>query len=554
MDDDSSGLPYTLASDPSQADPSTVPASDPSTPAPATGGTAGGGGSFSDVMSSVDPTAGKIIQAVEREDDPTIKSLTAREIQQTQRALQTEGQLADYEEKQAKLMANWEPQEKQLIEQMPTRQGVYATNAHVMPLLAILSAIGGKTARLSGLDMLGATNGIITGVNEGNDQAYNDATQKWKEKLQAFQDHLALQQHVFATMEKAYGTRLDAQEKAAAATERMLNNVRTEQQKKLTTALQAYHGQQQIGVELKKLGAYQESLALRKQMMAAQDPAVQGLIYKFEAAGLRLPQRTAVMVAQGAIALGLSDEDAVSQVRAGRGAQIMRDGMMRVMGRRGGMQLASTGPLIEKGGLYDQLDEAALAYSKTLKGLSKGQIISSIENAISKGVYTSPAQQRYVTKLEETRTELKNSLASMGVPSDKIAEQTERELPAWKGYEALHAGIGASKEVNKAIISGNYHVAQLVAAGKDPMEIVKDEAMSETPKEDTKAAAPGRIPTATGKTGDSGTFKNPLKPPGNPADFKPGSYYDMPASPGRPMILDDNMHFHHTDENGELLD
>lgn len=108
--------------------------------------------------------------------------------------------------------------------QTPTRQAAYATVMHLTPMLSILAAIGGKATHTSAIAMLGATNGIIQGVNAGAENQFKDAVDKWTAQFNAMKDHMKNMQDVYKTYEEAYQGRADAAEKAAEHTRTVMND------------------------------------------------------------------------------------------------------------------------------------------------------------------------------------------------------------------------------------------------------------------------------------------------------------------------------------------
>lgn len=134
--------------------------------------------------------------------------------------------------------------------QTPTRQAVYASAMHAMPLLAMLSALGGKATRASGLQMLGALNGVVEGVTQGAENKYNDAMTQWKNTYDAYMLHAKDMQAIFEKTAEAYGGRADAREKAADFTRRILDDRLNVQQLKLGDAAKSFDGQMKINEQL----------------------------------------------------------------------------------------------------------------------------------------------------------------------------------------------------------------------------------------------------------------------------------------------------------------
>lgn len=142
-------------------------------------------------------------QFVEKENKRFAEAEAAREKQ------------ADLREKQAAQLQTDDQKLQAWATQTPTRQASYANAMHVTPLLAILTAIGGAATRTSAMGMLGATNGVIQGVNQGAENNYTDAVNKWRTQYDAMKEHMQNQQDYYEKLTEAYGDRADAKELAA---------------------------------------------------------------------------------------------------------------------------------------------------------------------------------------------------------------------------------------------------------------------------------------------------------------------------------------------------
>src|SRR5579859_3085874 len=92
----------------------------------------------------------------------------------------------------------------------PTRQAIYQQSMQAAPLMAIMMAVGGKAARLSGQNMLGAMSGAMQGLNEGSEARYKDAMTKWQAEIDKSRSRLEEQQKYYQMMMDAYAGRADA--------------------------------------------------------------------------------------------------------------------------------------------------------------------------------------------------------------------------------------------------------------------------------------------------------------------------------------------------------
>ena len=177
---------------------------------------------------------------------------------------------ADIAEQQAAWMKEVGPEMAAYVEKTPNRQGIYAANLHMAPLLSILSAVGGKMTRASGLQMLAAQTGMVQGLNQGSEQAYQAAREQWQTGFDNFQKQVKMQEQYYNLMLKAYGGRADAEEKAALASERMSGNIRSEAQKKLASGVQALGLDQKAVMQMMQIKNAELGLELKRQQLAVQ--------------------------------------------------------------------------------------------------------------------------------------------------------------------------------------------------------------------------------------------------------------------------------------------
>lgn len=120
--------------------------------------------------------------------------------------------------------------------QTPTRQAVYAATMHTVPLVSLLLAIGGAATGLHGTAMLGALRGLVDGVNEGREQAFGDAMDRWKTTYAAYKDHFANTMLMYDRLRDSYKDLADGEMRAADLTLKIMNDQMTAQQLRITSA------------------------------------------------------------------------------------------------------------------------------------------------------------------------------------------------------------------------------------------------------------------------------------------------------------------------------
>ena len=96
-----------------------------------------------------------------------------------------------------------DPELAQWTQSMPSQQGIYANTMQMAPLFVALTALGGKVTRLNGMAMLGATTGVIQGLNAGAANKYDAAMKEWEANWKRLIEQHRLEQEYYRTMLEA---------------------------------------------------------------------------------------------------------------------------------------------------------------------------------------------------------------------------------------------------------------------------------------------------------------------------------------------------------------
>lgn len=164
------------------------------------------------------------------------EDLEAKAVEQAQRTADAQEAYAKDESSENQAMDAW-------LNSQPTKQASYATTMHAAPMLAILTALGGKLTRLNGMQMLAATNGIVQGMNQAAENQYNDAYNAWQASYQKMKEHQAQLMRIHQQMLQAYAGRADAYQKAADAARRMTGDLLDAKQSQLKDRLDLFKAQ-----------------------------------------------------------------------------------------------------------------------------------------------------------------------------------------------------------------------------------------------------------------------------------------------------------------------
>lgn len=115
----------------------------------------------------------------------------------------------------------------QFTEKPPERQ---AGITSVAPFLIGLAALGGKAAGLHATTMLGATNGMVSGLIQGNEQKYKDQKAAYDAAYEQYRTKWDQQNKIFNEMRQVYKGRADADLRALQFARQVTgDNARVEQ-------------------------------------------------------------------------------------------------------------------------------------------------------------------------------------------------------------------------------------------------------------------------------------------------------------------------------------
>lgn len=154
--------------------------------------------------------------------DPTT-SVDSSAISDYQKQLGTdEGALADLAKQQSAQMPQFDP--NATVPGEPQRQqGITG----VAPFLIGLAALGGKAAGLHATTMLGATNGMVQGLIQGNEEVYRQQKDHFDSAYQQYRDKWDQQNKIFNEMREVYKGRVDADQKALQFARQLQHDDRT---------------------------------------------------------------------------------------------------------------------------------------------------------------------------------------------------------------------------------------------------------------------------------------------------------------------------------------
>jgi hypothetical protein len=143
-------------------------------------------------------------------------------------------------------------EEKQVAAEQPPERNMHGFLG-AAPLLMAISAVAGSKMGLHAKVMLGAMNGIVSGSLKGNDQAYQDALQKWNFNRQKLFEIAQLQQQYYETLSKAYANNASGKLQAMKLAMQLADNERNFDLKKWTALNSAHLGEERLNEQAASL-------------------------------------------------------------------------------------------------------------------------------------------------------------------------------------------------------------------------------------------------------------------------------------------------------------
>lgn len=173
------------------------------------------------------------VSDIETSFEPQIKAGEQQAQSYESKAVSAQEEVSKIAEKSSADLTAEDQEMQHWIDNTPSRQAAYATAMHTAPIMAILTALGGKLTRLNGMQMLAATNGIVSGLNESSEKKFSDAMTAWNAAYEKMRDHQRRMADAQKLMMDAYQGRADAYQKASDAARRMTGDVLDDKQRQI---------------------------------------------------------------------------------------------------------------------------------------------------------------------------------------------------------------------------------------------------------------------------------------------------------------------------------
>jgi hypothetical protein len=221
---------------------------------------------------SIAPTAGVLdLSDIDTRYDPQIESQRKVSQERESQAVSAAEEVPREAEAAAKASTADEQEMLDWVKSTPTRQAAYASAMHAAPMLALLTAIGGKVTRLNGQQLLAATHGIVSGLNAGAEAQYADSMKAWDAAYERMREHHQRLMDAHRLMLTAYQGRADAYQKAAEAARRLTGDLLDEKQTKINERINAFKAQEQAMYNLDRIRVAQQANDIRLRDVLAKD-------------------------------------------------------------------------------------------------------------------------------------------------------------------------------------------------------------------------------------------------------------------------------------------
>lgn len=133
------------------------------------------------------------------------------------------------------------------------------------PWLIMLGALGGSRTQLSANNMLSATNGMISGLNKGDEEGYQQAYMKYQDEHGKWAELQKQKWDVYREMVKVYKDRIDGKQRALQVAEQAVRDARKDR----SDSMMAYFQTIRAGVQVKdlnrKIADTESTIATRKE-------------------------------------------------------------------------------------------------------------------------------------------------------------------------------------------------------------------------------------------------------------------------------------------------
>jgi len=395
----------------------------------------------------------------------------------------------------------------------PTRQATYAAAMHAAAPLSILAALGGALTHTNAVGLMGATTGIVEGINSGSEQRYKAAMDEWQQRYKVLTDHQQRMMDTFKMMQDAYSGMADADERAATRTRLMHNDQISAQQLKMNTSLGLLQAQGRV---FDTLGSVAQSIAAvgeaRQKALygpygmgfggmgfGGMMPGVGGVggdvpqnfdssrttlremspaqLHSFLGAnGLSLPSvaRAPLASEMGAIQLygDMTAEAYRQMVLGGKASTTETMSEARTIGPGSARVVEAVTELNRPGGNFDQILDAARKVD-----FSNNRWSIQARRWYRDNVRADPDIQDLITAITEAYSPMSTMLAGVGGSSRGATDTTrhwaETELPAYTSLSEVEAAINRSRMVANNAQGAGGAVQALIRQGYGMDQIYK---------------------------------------------------------------------------------
>lgn len=321
------------------------------------------------------------------------------------------------------------------------------------PWLMALVALGGAAGKLNGQAMMDGLNGVSDGLIKGDQEGMERSWQRYNAEYQKWKDRSEEQFKIYGVLSQAYGTAMDGRLRAMQAAHAMTNDIHDKKLQaddplallKMRSEMELHHAQatKAYADAKDKLGG---GITPRTKQIDA-EITIRNIKMQGTRTGKVYWQRLQDM---SETYPDKSPREIVDIMQDTGFFQRLADTELSVAGRKEAAIGQAREALNMKGGIWDQIEEAAKPVD-----FGDAKFKNQAELALQGKVIANKDIQYYVTKIIDGRQELAQIFTRTGVGTDLARHMAEEALPLASSREELNAARRANVETSASVLEGS---------------------------------------------------------------------------------------------------
>jgi uncharacterized protein YgfB (UPF0149 family) len=316
------------------------------------------------------------------------------------------------------------------------------------PWLMILAAMGGSRTQLSATNMMGAMNGMVKGLNEGDEEGYQSAYDKYQTEHQKWADLQKQKWDVYREMVKVYKDRIDGKQRALQVAEAAVRDARKDRSDTMNAWMQTVKAGVMLKDENRKISKTESDITDQRAKEAAarteeerrrqKDESTAGKSGKV-AAAKKEQHDSAVKdgVAEIDQLIAMLKQDKTTAGMTGLGGRISRG--VEVAGNITGLSGKTQAAQFESRLSNLKLKVAPILASSNRTAKDQRQLMEKV----ARGDHLGDTKQNTLAALEDLKKEIQGTTAAEDTGTDKF--EAGKTYTDAKGRTAIYQGNGQWK-------------------------------------------------------------------------------------------------------------